>query len=119
MKRKGQTCCPTTGCAAGGCGTSGCALASLRTGNPIISAMFARTSTNNSWILGKIIYYQRYGDPELKRRLHVKRICKFTPTCSEYSKAAIEKYGTVSGIMRTAWRPMRCNPLSKGGYDLL
>ncbi len=67
--------------------------------------------------IAKINYYQKNIDPQLKRRLHVKRICRFTPTCSEYAKASIEKYGTISGIIHTAWRLMRCNPFSKGGHD--
>ena len=45
--------------------------------------------------------------------------CKFTPTCSEYTKQAIKKYGTIKGIMLGICRILRCNPLSKGGYDPL
>ena len=45
--------------------------------------------------------------------------CKFTPTCSEYTKQAIEKYGLLKGIFLGAWRIIRCNPFSKGGYDPL
>ena len=45
--------------------------------------------------------------------------CKFHPTCSEYTKQAIEKYGILKGIALGAWRILRCNPFSKGGYDPL
>jgi putative membrane protein insertion efficiency factor len=44
--------------------------------------------------------------------------CRFTPSCSEYGKIAYEKYGFIKGSLKTAWRILRCNPLSKGGKDL-
>ena len=52
--------------------------------------------------------------------LEVKGVkCKFYPTCSEYSKQAIEKYGVIKGSMLGLYRILRCNPFSKGGYDPL
>ena len=45
--------------------------------------------------------------------------CKFYPTCSEYTKQAIEKYGAVKGLLLRIARILRCNPFSKGGYDPL
>ena len=45
--------------------------------------------------------------------------CKFTPTCSEYTKKAIEKYGALKGLKLGICRILRCNPFSKGGYDPL
>ena len=45
--------------------------------------------------------------------------CKFTPTCSEYGIQAIKEYGSIKGSLLTIKRIMRCNPLSKGGYDPL
>ena len=45
--------------------------------------------------------------------------CKFYPTCSEYTKQAIEKYGAGRGLILGIWRILRCNPFSKGGYDPL
>ncbi|MCQ2978956.1 MAG: membrane protein insertion efficiency factor YidD [Clostridia bacterium] len=50
---------------------------------------------------------------------HKKGICKFTPTCSEYSYQAINKYGAFKGTLLAIWRILRCNPFSKGGYDPL
>ena len=43
--------------------------------------------------------------------------CRFTPTCSQYGKEAIEKYGVVKGGGLAAWRVARCNPWNKGGHD--
>ena len=45
--------------------------------------------------------------------------CKFYPTCSEYTKQAIQNYGASKGIIIGICRIIRCNPFSKGGYDPL
>ena len=45
--------------------------------------------------------------------------CKYYPTCSEYTKQAIEKYGVLRGCMLGGKRILKCNPFSKGGYDPL
>lgn len=45
--------------------------------------------------------------------------CKFEPTCSEYTKQAIERYGAIRGLWKGFKRIIRCNPFSKGGYDPL
>lgn len=45
--------------------------------------------------------------------------CKFYPTCSEYTKQAIIKYGSVKGSFLGIKRILKCNPFSKGGYDPL
>ena len=43
--------------------------------------------------------------------------CKFVPTCSQYARIAIERYGAVKGGRMAAWRLLRCHPFAKGGYD--
>ena len=45
--------------------------------------------------------------------------CRFYPTCSEYGIQAVSKYGVIKGGVKTAWRIIRCNPFTKGGYDPL
>jgi putative membrane protein insertion efficiency factor len=45
--------------------------------------------------------------------------CRFTPTCSEYAREAIEKYGAIRGSLMAAWRICRCQPFARGGYDPL
>ena len=45
--------------------------------------------------------------------------CKFMPTCSNYGIEAIKTYGSIKGSILTVKRILRCNPLSKGGYDPL
>ncbi|MCR4896204.1 MAG: membrane protein insertion efficiency factor YidD [Lachnospiraceae bacterium] len=58
-----------------------------------------------------IRFYQREISP-LKRTK-----CPYIPSCSEYTRQAIEKYGPLKGTAMGTWRIMRCNPFSHGGYD--
>jgi len=43
--------------------------------------------------------------------------CRFEPSCSEYTKQAVEKYGALRGTWLGVKRILRCQPFSKGGYD--
>lgn len=45
------------------------------------------------------------------------KTCKYYPTCSEYFEQAVLKYGIAKGSLRGAYRVLRCNPFSAGGYD--
>ena len=47
------------------------------------------------------------------------KVCRFTPTCSEYTYQAVEKYGVVKGLFLGLKRIIRCHPFSKGGLDPL
>ena len=60
-----------------------------------------------------IEFYQKHISPYFSNFSH----CKYTPTCSVYGKEAIIKHGVIKGSILTIWRILRCNPLSKGGYD--
>lgn len=43
--------------------------------------------------------------------------CRYHPSCSSYSKQAFEKHNFFYAAILSVWRILRCNPLSKGGYD--
>ena len=43
--------------------------------------------------------------------------CRFYPSCSEYSKQAIEEFGAIKGAYLAVKRVLRCHPLNTGGYD--
>ena len=43
--------------------------------------------------------------------------CRFHPTCSEYMREAVEKYGAGRGIALGLKRLLRCHPFHAGGFD--
>jgi putative membrane protein insertion efficiency factor len=43
--------------------------------------------------------------------------CRYYPSCSHYGYQAIYKYGALRGSLMAAWRVLRCNPFSRGGFD--
>lgn len=55
--------------------------------------------------------YKRFVSPLLPPS------CKYSPTCSQYTIEAIQKYGVLKGGFLGARRLLRCNPFSKGGFD--
>jgi putative membrane protein insertion efficiency factor len=62
-------------------------------------------------VLAPIRLYSRVISPALPRR------CKYEPTCSRYAEQAIREFGILRGLVLAAWRVLRCNPWSHGGYD--
>lgn len=62
-------------------------------------------------ILALIRFYRRHISP------HLPPMCRYYPTCSCYAIEAIETHGALKGSLMAAWRILRCNPFSQGGYD--
>ncbi len=60
---------------------------------------------------GCIRCYQKHISP------HFPAVCRYRPTCSQYTLTAIERFGSVRGIWLGTLRILRCNPLAKGGWD--
>ena len=61
--------------------------------------------------IGLIVVYQRLISPLLGQ------VCRYEPTCSEYTRQAIERYGVGKGTWMGTKRIARCHPFHKGGYD--
>lgn len=43
--------------------------------------------------------------------------CRFYPTCSEYTRQAIMKFGLLKGGILGVKRICKCHPFNEGGYD--
>ncbi len=69
------------------------------------------TSVARRAAIAPIVLYQRVISPALPRR------CKYEPTCSQYAVQAIRRFGILRGLVLAAWRLLRCNPFSHGGFD--
>lgn len=63
-----------------------------------------------NFIILLINIYQRFSKLTPSR-------CRFYPTCSQYTKEAILKYGLLKGGVLGVKRICRCHPLNEGGYD--
>ena len=43
--------------------------------------------------------------------------CRYSPTCSEYTKQSLIKFGLIKGGMISIKRIIKCNPWGGNGYD--
>lgn len=64
-------------------------------------------------LIGIINFYQKYIS------IYTPKTCKYYPTCSEYAKQAVDKYGIIKGSVLGIIRILKCNPFSRGGVDKL
>ena len=64
-------------------------------------------------VIGMIQLYQKYSSKNGRSN------CRFYPTCSQYTKEALEKYGLLKGLFLGFKRIVKCHPFNPGGYDPL
>lgn len=62
-------------------------------------------------MLGIIWFYQKLISP------WTPSTCRYTPTCSNYSKTAIQRYGALRGGIMASKRLLSCHPWGGYGYD--
>ena len=68
---------------------------------------------SRSFLIKMINFYQKYISGIFGRK------CRFYPSCSEYTKQAIDKYGIIRGSLKGLKRILKCHPFNKGGVDKL
>jgi putative membrane protein insertion efficiency factor len=62
-------------------------------------------------ILALLAIYKRLLSPLLGAR------CRFEPSCADYARIAVARFGAWRGGMLGLWRLARCHPLCRGGFD--
>ena len=62
-------------------------------------------------ILCLLHLYKRWLSPLLGPR------CRFHPSCSDYARIAVTRFGPWRGSVLSLWRVLRCQPLCQGGND--
>jgi putative membrane protein insertion efficiency factor len=62
-------------------------------------------------LLVLIKLYQNFISPLLPST------CRYSPTCSEYSKQSLVKFGLIKGFILSIKRIIKCNPWGGSGYD--
>ncbi|MDA0739277.1 MAG: membrane protein insertion efficiency factor YidD [Nitrospirae bacterium] len=61
--------------------------------------------------IGIIAFYQRWVSPLFGPT------CRFEPSCSWYTREAIERYGVIRGTWLGVFRLCKCHPFHSGGID--
>ena len=77
-----------------------------------MQSFFKKMHTRKILIL-PIIFYQKFISP------FIGISCRYNPTCSQYSKEAILKYGIIKGFYLSFKRISKCHPWGDSGYDPL
>ena len=62
-------------------------------------------------LIGLIVVYQKAISPLLPAS------CRYTPSCSQYARDAVGKYGAIKGSWLAMRRLSRCHPWGGHGYD--
>ncbi|AGG88351.1 membrane protein insertion efficiency factor YidD [Rhodanobacter denitrificans] len=62
-------------------------------------------------ILWMLRLYKRWLSPLLGPH------CRFHPSCSDYARIAVTRFGPWRGSLLAGWRLLRCQPLCEGGED--
>lgn len=74
-------------------------------------AVTPRQSFSARATLAAIDGYRAHVSPHLRGVIY----CRFKPTCSEYGREAVRKYGFAVGGWKTIVRIARCGPWTKAG----
>jgi len=77
------------------------------------------TQLIKQFVIGLIVLYQKTLSPDhgLFRARFPHGFCRFYPSCSEYAKQAVDRYGVVRGLWMGIKRVGRCNPWTEPQVD--
>lgn len=73
-----------------------------------------------SLVLELLNFYHNFLSPDhgkWGKLLARGRVCRFEPSCSEYTIEAVERYGVRQGLWLGAKRVSRCHPWGGHGFD--
>ncbi len=62
-----------------------------------------------------LTFYKKIISPVTERVFG--NACRFTPTCSQYTIDALDKYGAAKGLVLGVKRLLKCHPFGGFGYD--
>jgi putative membrane protein insertion efficiency factor len=62
-------------------------------------------------LLSLLAAYKRFLSPLIGSR------CRFLPSCSDYARVAIARFGIARGVWLATMRLLRCQPLCRAGFD--
>ena len=65
----------------------------------------------------KLIFIKLISLYQLTLSFLIGNQCRFHPTCSQYTKEAIEKHGVIRGSFLGTKRICSCHPWHQGGHD--
>ncbi len=71
-------------------------------------------SETKLFVMGVIRFYQNF----ISSQQNNIRVCTFTPGCSDFSMAAITKYGAFYGMLMAADRIQRCHNYKRKFYPI-
>jgi putative membrane protein insertion efficiency factor len=63
-------------------------------------------------LISLITFYQKFVSPALKQLLGIQSMCRFSPSCSEYTKISIKKYGAIKGLYLGLVQLLHCQPFA-------
>jgi putative membrane protein insertion efficiency factor len=66
-------------------------------------------------VIGILRFYKRNISPVFENLFG--KACRFTPSCSQYTIEALEKFGLTKGLRLGFKRFLRCHPWGGAGWD--
>ncbi|KKQ92170.1 MAG: hypothetical protein UT58_C0006G0020 [Microgenomates group bacterium GW2011_GWC1_39_7b] len=69
----------------------------------------------NKFLIAAIKFYKKTISPVFEQVFG--KACRFTPTCSEYTIEALERFGAARGFSLGFKRVLKCHPWGGSGWN--